>query len=345
MSKRMKKDDTRSRSSDAAACDIIDRSASDPFLWAQLLNRPGVADFVRKSLKAKVSQDENFAENVARLRMPQVLLQSTITQRRMEGPFKLPSEAFTKVMSFLNFQGKVVECQRVSLGFHEAMQDRSAWEPLFLDKLECKAFMVKAKQIDPCCIVGKVKKFFPAGLFAVTTLNVVLMDPQPLQLQQTQSDTEDDAPRPMLVSDPFSDICIRIHQHFTSVSNVTITNIGETPIDYRFVCLRCNYLAEFGFVDVSHCGSTHRYQLRARRANHPRVVNQLEMVRENRSRVPAGHPVDTNTTINEQEALYLTENLSAFKNGDRFHLIHNVHCCEDSHTVRKNYKTVIVALF
>ncbi|CAE8610877.1 unnamed protein product [Polarella glacialis] len=268
----------------------------------------------------------------------------------VDRPFKqLPTEVAATVMSFVDFQTKVLAGQRVSAGFKQVMQTRSAWEPLLLDKLACKALLRQVKQKDPLgCFaadVNRTKRLFPKGMFEVMTLETVLMDPE--KLEPMQSDTEDESPkpRPLTIPDPLDELCKRLRHYFNAVTHLSIRNIEDYRMDYRFVSLRCGSLEDFGSVELLHCDSTPpTYELRASRNDPPQVINLLAIAAQNRARLPPQVKFEVQTTISEREALYLTEHLSAYKNGNDFHMVHAFYRTVRSHGVRKRYKSVVAAL-
>jgi len=172
-----------------------------------------------------------------------------------------------------------------------------------------------------------------------------LMDPERVELEQ--SDTEDEAPkpRPLVVADPLDEMCKRLRYYFTLVKEISLTNIEDYRMDYRFVGLRTGSLAEYGLVELVHCATAPpTYALRAVQDEPPRILDIQAALSENRSRLPPGvHYIET-TTISEREALYLAEHRSAYKNGDDFHLIHAFYRTVRSHSVRKRYKSVVATL-
>lgn len=261
----------------------------------------------------------------------------------------LSSELTALVMSYVDLRTKVLGARRVSTPLRQAMQCRASWDPLHLDQVAGRAFLRLLKRRDPlgCFVadVSRTKRMFPQGLFEVRHLEAVLMDPERVELEQ--SDTEDDTPkpRPLVIADPLDEVCKRLKHYFTSVCELFISNIEDYRMDYRFVGLRAGSLAEFGFVELLHRPTNPpTYALRARRDVPPRVIDVEAAKVENRGRLPHGVPFDESTTVSEREALYLAEHRSAYKNGDDFHLVHAFYRTVRSHGVRKRYKAVIAAL-
>eukprot|EP00440_Ansanella_granifera_P050689 gb/GFBE01054940.1/.p1 GENE.gb/GFBE01054940.1/~~gb/GFBE01054940.1/.p1 ORF type:complete len:536 (+),score=86.87 gb/GFBE01054940.1/:1-1608(+) len=261
----------------------------------------------------------------------------------------LPQDLVIEVMTYLDVRSKVVEVQRVSSGFRQALQERAAWDPLVFDQATCRPFLRKLKQHDPLgCFtkdVNRTKAFFPKGFFDVLNLHLALMDPD--KLEPVQSDTEDESPkpRPVVIPDPLDEVCKRLRLYFKKVVALTVTNIEDYRMDYRFVTLRSGSLEGFGFVQVQYRDTIPpTYDLVAWRDVGPRLVDPKAMERENRSRVPDSVPFNSDTRISEREALYLAEHLSAYKNGDDFHLGHALYRTVRSHTVRKRYKALVSSL-
>lgn len=253
------------------------------------------------------------------------------------------------VMSYVDVKTKVRNVRLLSHSLRQAMQCRTAWDPLCLDQATGRSFLRLLKRCDPlgCFVeaVNKTKRLLPRGIFEVTRLEAVLMDPERVELEQ--SDTEDDIPkpRPMVIADPLDEVCKRLRNYFTSVSDLYVSNIEDYRMDYRFVGLRAGSLADFGYVELEHRPtSPATYSLLARRTAPPRQINLEAMKKENRSRMPAGVPFDDTTTISEREALYLVEHRSAYKNGDDFHLVHAAYRTVRSHGVRRKYKAVVESL-
>jgi len=263
----------------------------------------------------------------------------------------LSSELAAFLLSFVDLRTKVVGVRPTSIRLREAMQGRVAWDPLHLDQVSGRAFLRLLKRRDPLgCFapdVNRTKRIFPAGLFEVRQLEAVLMDPE--RMEQEVSDTEDDTPRPrpLVIADPLDEVCKRLRYYFTSVRELSISNIEDSRMDYRFVGLRTGNLEDFGFIELVHCSTNPpSYALHARRDAPPRLLD-LEAVRaENRERsrtVPSAR-FDERTIVSEREALYLAEHRNAYKNGDDFHLVHAPYRTVKSHGVRKQYKAVVARL-
>lgn len=261
----------------------------------------------------------------------------------------LSLELIALSMSFVDVRTKVLGVRAASRNLHQAMQGHCAWDPLHLDKDVGRAFLRLLKRRDPlgCFLadVTRTKRILPRGLFEVRRLEAVLMDPE--RVEAEQSDTEDDTPkpRPLVIADPLDEVCKRLRHYFASVTELAISNIEDYRMDYRFVGLRASSLAEFGFVELVHRPTTPpTYALLACRDEPPRCID-LEAIRaENRLRLPSNAGFDERTTISEREALYLSEHRSAYKNGDDFHLAHAFYRTVRSHGVRKRYKAVVAAL-
>lgn len=261
----------------------------------------------------------------------------------------LSAELVALTMSYVDIKTKVRGARAASKSVLQAMQCRACWDPLSFDQATGRAFLRLLKRRDPLgCFtdaVNKTKRMLPQGFFDVTRLEAVLMDPERVELEQ--SDTEDDTPkpRPLVIADPLDEVCKRLRNYFVSASELYITNIEDYRMDYRFVSLRSGSLSEFGFVELVHCPTTPpTYSLLARRKAPPRLINLEAMKNENRARMPQGVIVDVNTTISEREALYLAEHRSAYKNGEDFHLVHAFYRTVRSHGVRKRYKAVVESL-
>lgn len=261
----------------------------------------------------------------------------------------LTTEIVALIMSYVDVKTKARSVQAVSSSIRGATQCRQAWDPLCLDQATGRAFLRLLKRRDPLgCFadaVSKTKRCLPKGFFEVMRLEAVLMDPERVEVEQ--SDTEDEAPkqRPLVVSDPLDEVCKRLRSYFPSVCELHITNIEDYRMDYRFVGLRSVSLADFGFVELTHCSTTPpTYTLLAHRKLPPRLINVEDMKAENRARMPAGVCFDFSTTISEREALYLAEHRNAYKNGEDFHLVHAFFRTVRSHTVRRRYKAVVEAL-
>mmetsp|Transcript_2403 Transcript_2403/g.4397 ORF Transcript_2403/g.4397 Transcript_2403/m.4397 type:complete len:475 (+) Transcript_2403:117-1541(+) len=399
------------------AKDVINEAMEDPLLLSHLVGQRDVADFLRRSLVAKVSRDKAFAKSVSAVRPAEVEIEgrrcsstlpsfrlfmqsadsagvpslrrpsvSTWTssssepllkrRRRLWGKqvarssgsshdldasqghalqkeakeaFGLPLELTAMAMSFLDLKTKVVSVLRVSAGAKKALQSAAAWDPLHLDKATGRAFFRLLKQKDPLgCFAAEVcraKQAFPAGLFEVQHLSTVLMDPE--KVEQVQSDTEDESPkpRPLIIPDPLDEVCKRLRYYFRKVTMLRVTNIEDYRMDYRFVTLRSASLEHFGFVELTYLDTTPpTYELQAFRDWAPRAINLQAVAQENRQRIPPTVQYDDRTTISDREALYLQEHLSAYKNGEDFHLIHAFYRTVRSHGVRKRYKAVVAAL-
>jgi len=278
----------------------------------------------------------------------QAVRKETVEVRRLEA-FGLPLDLTATAMSFLDLKTKVASVLRVSVGANKALQSRAAWDPLHLDKATGRAFLRLLKAKDPLgCFaadVSRTKQAFPAGLFEVQQLATVLMDPE--KVEPVQSDTEDESPkpRPLIIPDPLDEVCKRLRHYFRKVTMLRITNIEDYRMDYRFVSLRSASLEDFGFVELQHRDTTPpTYELQAFRDLAPRTINLQAIAQENRARIPATVHYDDRTTISDREALYLQEHLSAYKNGDDFHLIHAFYRTVRSHGVRKRYKAVVASL-
>jgi len=229
------------------------------------------------------------------------------------------------------------------------LQCRAAWDPLHLDQAAGRAILRVLKRSDPLgCFaadVRRTKRRFPAGLFEVQRLDCVLMDPE--RHEAEQSDTEDDAPRPrpLVITDPLDEVCKRLRNYFTGVRELSVSNIEDYRMDYRFVGLRATSLADYGYVELLHTPTVPpTYALLARRDAPPRRVDPGAARAENRSRLPPEAMWDERTTISEREALYLAEHRSAYKNGGDFHLTHAYYRTVKSHGVRKRYKAVVASL-
>jgi len=272
-------------------------------------------------------------------------------QQEQQQPHRLGilrGETFFVMLSFLDLQTKI-RCLVGSSQISEIMQSRCAWDPLHLDQASGRAFLRLLKRRDPLgCFtadIRRTKRMFPAGLFQVQHIEAVLMNPE--RVEQEQSDTEDDTPRPkpLVIADPLDEVCKRLRHYFTSVSSLHISNIEDYRMDYRFVGLRASRLADFGFVELIHVPTAPpKYALRACRDKPPRTIDLEAIKAENRLRLPHGIMFDEATTISEREALYLAEHRDAFKNGEDFHLIHAFYRTVRSHGVRKRYKAVVAAL-
>mmetsp|Transcript_90506 Transcript_90506/g.174218 ORF Transcript_90506/g.174218 Transcript_90506/m.174218 type:complete len:382 (-) Transcript_90506:103-1248(-) len=282
---------------------------------------------------------------------PQQQQQQQQELQEQQQPHKLSvlrGETFFVILNFLDLQTKI-RCLITSSQIAETMQSRCAWDPLHLDQACGRAFLRLLKRRDPLgCFtadISRTKRMFPAGLFQVQRLEAVLMNPE--RVEQEQSDTEDDTPRPkpLVIADPLDEVCKRLRHYFTSVNSLYISNIEDYRMDYRFVGLRASRLSDFGFVELMHLPTAPpTYALRACRDMPPRTLDLDAIMAENRLRLPAGILFDESTTISEREALYLAEHRSAFKNGEDFHLVHAFYRTVRSHGVRKRYKAVVAAL-
>jgi len=254
-----------------------------------------------------------------------------------------------EILSYVDFRTKVAAALGASRAFQQALQCRAAWDPLHLDQVSVRSFLRLLKSRDPLgCFpsdVGRTKRRFPKGLFEVHHLQTALMDPERMEVEQ--SDTEDDTPRPrpLVIADPLDEVCKRLRHYFTAVRELSISNIEDYRMDYRFVGLRVGSLADFGFVELVHLATTPpTYALRARRDAPPRSVDLEAMRLENRARLPVNIQFDETTTFSDREALYLAEHRNAYKNGDDFHLVHAFYRTVRSHSVRKRYKAIVTAL-
>jgi len=274
-----------------------------------------------------------------------------VCQQRQPVLGSLGAELTAFTMSYIDLPTKVLGVRRASDALRHALECRAAWDPLHLDQAIGRAFFRLLKRQDPLgCFtadVSRTKRMLPGGFFEVQNLEAVLMNPERVELEQ--SDTEDDTfrPRPLVIADPLDEVCKRLRHYFTSVRGLVISNIEDFRMDYRFVGLRAGSLADFGFVELVHTPSswaTSTYTLRACKDAPPSVVDPEAAKRENRSRLPPGVHFDEATMFSEREALYLAEHRSAYKNGDDFFLIHALHRTVRSHGVRKRYKSVVAAL-
>lgn len=260
----------------------------------------------------------------------------------------LSLELTSSIFSFLDLRSKLSAVFVASLGLREVMHQRGTWEPMVIEKSVGRGLLHKLKHKDPLCYFTEerlsARKSFPRGFFEVTTLEIDLMDPE--RVEAVQSDTEDDAPRPLmaLIPDPLDEILKRLKHYFTWVSDLTIRNIEDYRMDYRFVELRCNDLCSFPYVLLCHGATTapQTYCLRAKRHAEPAGFPLTPQAARamNAARIPASVDIKE-TNINEREALFLQEHLSAFKNGNDFCLAHSIYRYVPSHAVRKKYKSVL----
>eukprot|EP00435_Cladocopium_sp_Y103_P041866 s97_g11.t1 len=226
----------------------------------------------------------------------------------------LSLELTASIFSFLDVRTKISGVFSASLGLREVMHQRCTWEPMIIEKSVGRGLLHKLKHKDPLCYFTEerlsARKSFPRGFFEVATLEIELMDPE--RVEAVQSDTEDDAPRPLmaLIPDPLDEILKRLKHYFTWVSDLTIRNIEDYRMDYRFVELRCNDLCSFPYVLLSH-GSTHApqtYCLRAKRHAEPVGLPLTPQAAKamNAARIPASVDIKE-TNINEREALFLQD--------------------------------------
>lgn len=260
----------------------------------------------------------------------------------------LSLELTGSIFSFLDVRTKISAVLVASMGLREVMHQRGTWEPMVIEKSVGRGLLHKLKHKDPLCYFTEerlsARKSFPRGFFEVTTLEIDLMDPE--RVEAVQSDTEDDAPRPLmaLIPDPLDEILKRLKHYFTWVSDLTIRNIEDYRMDYRFVELRCNDLCSFPYVLLCH-GATHApqtYCLRAKRHAEPVGLPLTSQAAKamNAARIPSSVDIKE-TNINERETLFLQEHLSAFKNGNDFCLAHSIYRYVPSHAVRKKYKSLL----
>ncbi|CAL1167603.1 unnamed protein product [Cladocopium goreaui] len=193
----------------------------------------------------------------------------------------LSLELTASIFSFLDVRTKISAVLVASMGLREVMHQRGTWEPMVIEKSVGRGLLHKLKHKDPLCYFTEerlsARKSFPRGFFEVTTLEIDLMDPE--RVEAVQSDTEDDAPRPLmaLIPDPLDEILKRLKHYFTWVSDLTIRNIEDYRMDYRFVELRCHDLCSFPYVLLCH-GATHvpqTYCLRAKRDSVEQIMGWI----------------------------------------------------------------------
>ncbi|CAK9008245.1 unnamed protein product [Durusdinium trenchii] len=246
------------------------------------------------------------------------------------------------LLSFVDLITKI-SALNCSSGLREVLQHRSAWDPLRISKPIGRGLLRRLKQKDPLGYFTeervRAKRSFPRGFFDISQLEIVLMDPE--RVEMPQSDTEDEAPKPLLLTlipDPLDEMLKRLKHYFTKVCDLTIRNIEDYRMDYRFVELRCSELEHFPKIELRHVDST--YHLHASRHHQPPEVDLARARAMNVARIPTGVEI-LNTSLTEREALFLQEHLSAFKNGTDFCLSHSIYRYVPSHTVRKKYKTVV----
>jgi len=261
----------------------------------------------------------------------------------------LTSELTGLLMSYLDIRTKVAGCLRVSRDLRQAMQTKASWDPLSLGQPVGRSFLRVLKRSDPLgCFaadVNKTKRLFPKGLFEASWLEVVLMDPERTEIAESDTEDETPRPRPLIITDPLDEVCKRLRHYFSSVVKLTITNIEDYRMDYRFVGLRAGNLANFGYVELMHHATNPpTYSLAALKDEPPRRIDVEAARADNRSRLPPDVLFDDTTCVSEREALFLAEHRSAYKNGSDFHLAHAFYRTVKSHGVRKRYKAVLASL-
>lgn len=266
----------------------------------------------------------------------------------------LPAELSAYALSFLVFSEKV-QIAVVQAGARGVLAIGSAWDPLTLDQRSCGALLRHLRRLDPFgCFPAEIecaKARLPAGLFKVSELRVDLMDPD--HGITCESDTEDEALKPLsqfaastYVLDPLDEVCKRLRTYFPCVRSLQISNIEDHRMDYRFATLRPGVFAEFPFVCLTHQATAPpTYFLHAMKNAEPPRVDVVELLKENRERVPMGDQIgmhfDDSTWISPAEALFLMEHPAAFKSSDRFHFTHTPWRTIPSHVVRKHYNGLV----
>jgi len=244
----------------------------------------------------------------------------------------------------------------VRMGARGVLAIRSAWDPLQLGERQCAALLRHLRGLDPFgCFpaeIARAKTSLPAGLFKVEELCIHLMEPDRGPIGE--SDTEDEAPKslmqvPTYVLDPLDEVCKRLKAYFPHVRSLQITNIEDHRMDYRFATLRPSILADFPSVRLMHQPTTPpTYALQALKDADPPRVDVVELLEENRRRVPMGDQMgmhfDDSTWISEAEALFLLEHTAAFKSADNFHFTHTPWRIIPGHGIRKRYKGLVADL-
>jgi len=225
-----------------------------------------------------------------------------------------------------------------------------AWDPFFMNQTVVQHFLRLLKTEDPLGIyqpeVPRVKQRFPTGFFEVTHLEAILMEPERVEMPDSDTEDERPKPRPLKISDPLDEITKRLKLYFTELRTLRLSNIEDYRMDYRFVSLRVGCLSGFGYIELTRDSRppATSYTLLALRDTPPMNINLEAMLAENRRRMPGNVQYNEKTTLSEREALYLAEHKLAYKNGDEFHLIHAYFRTLRSHAVRKRYKPVVTAL-
>ena len=170
------------------------------------------------------------------------------------------------------------------------------------------------------------------------------------RLQDHVSDTEDDGPQPVILTNPLLEVCMRLKCCFAAVQTLRISSIEDaSDVDYDFIHLRVIQLAEFGHVELERLSATPpTYRLCAHRSSPPRIVDLDAAQAENVARIPANanmhHPGAAPTTFSVREALYLMEHRSVYKVGDEFRMAHAPYRIIEAHSVRVRYTWVVEAL-
>lgn len=265
----------------------------------------------------------------------------------------LPPDVLANIFSSVDFKSKLCALLVASRSMRESLQCGAAWDPLCFDTNTGRSFLRMLKKHDPlACFsadVARTKSFFPEGLFDVRRFHIILMDPE--QVDGEQGEAADDLPQPgpPTISDPLDEACKRLRHYFTCVAELSVSNIEDFRMDYRFLSLRSSGLSKFGFVELTCCDANPgnpvmTYSLVARQDIPPRQIDILSALAENRARMQGVESVRAGTTFSQEEALYLAEHRSAFKSGDHFRFRHATFRAVGSHAVKKSYVSVVALL-
>jgi len=251
----------------------------------------------------------------------------------------LPLHVEACIAGFLSFtQTLLLAC--VARGAQAACKLPASWEPLVLDRSECRAVLRRLRCFDPLSGAEPASYPLPSALLQATEVRIDLMDPDHRgndELALPSFSSLEEARRAIatssctcMVLDPLEELCRRLRRGWLCTAvQLEVSNIEDHRFDYHFLDLRSNLLQEYPQVRAVAAGG--RYTVTARRGPAAAAASAFAcrydpaaVAAMSRERTPPEAPLllQPAKQICEEEAAFLEENRQAFKSGDAFHFAH-----------------------